>query len=164
VLSQSERKWEDGIWRPWQLDRRHTLRLQFDATAGRHWSLFAAADLQSGQPLTPVAEVVWRDLPGVPGQTDTLRDIVPRYRYAPEGSGRSAATFHCDLGARAQFPGPWGSRLQLGLSLTNVTFGPVAPEEPVAPAAILQQPGRGVWYQRRFDLPAVPSMSVRIVF
>jgi hypothetical protein len=57
--------------------------------------------------------------------------------------------------------------MALGLSIINAGFGPVAPLRPSAPTF---EPGPGgslqgrVRYERLFDLPAVPSLTLRVEF
>jgi hypothetical protein len=161
VLSESERRWDDGVWRPWRLDRRHTARLQLDGPLGKRWYAFGAGEFASGQPITPVQEVV-RIL------GDTVAGFTPLvplgYLYGPEGIGRSAPTFHFDVGARVRFTGPGGSALLIGLSVINLGFGPVAPQ---VPEELFPYPGygnEGVVYRRLFAMPAVPSITGRIEF
>lgn len=167
VWSHSDRRWDQQSWRPWRLDRRHNVRLQIDATVSKRWYLFGTGEFLSGQPITPVAEVVQPVPPSLPGDTSTSVAIV-RYRFGSEGIARSAGTYHFDFGLRGAFGGPWGSRLQVGLSVLNLTYGSIAPEVPVDPFELISQAGTpssdGVQYKRAFSLPPVPSITVRIEF
>lgn len=167
VLSSSERRWEDARWRPWRLDRRHLARLQADWRISEHARAFGLAEAASGQPVTPVREVV-RIRPPLPDVDPTLVPGRPAYLFAAEGSARSTGTFRVDLGVEVTFGGPGDSQIQLGLSAINVGFGPVAPEEPPPVNELLRQDGTfppgGVPLVRRFTLPAIPSVTVRIEF
>ena len=166
VWSRSDRRWDDGIWRPWALDRRNTLRLQLDAAIGKRWTVSAAAQYESGQPITPVAEVVGIEPPPLDDGASPGPSRIA-YRYGPEGSGRSAGTFRTDLGARVRLRGPGSSQVYLGLSVLNAGFGPVAPEVPLRPEYLRAPDGSaasGVRYVRRFGLPAIPSVTARIEF
>ena len=163
VLSASDRRWTDE-WVPWRLDRRHQLRAMADTRIGRRWMAFAVGELSSGIPLTPVAEVIWPDgtVLGYDGSGGP-----PRYHFAPEGSARGGTTGHLDLGARLAFHGPWSSDASLSFSITNVTFGPTAPLVPVSPGEIFlvpESPPLGVRYERAFDVPAVPSVTLSVAF
>jgi hypothetical protein len=164
--SSSQRRWDDGAWRAWRLDRRHAVRLQLEGRLAGRWYLFGLGEFLSGQPISPVQELVWRDPRRLPG--DTITELIPRYRYGVEGGARSAPTWHFDLGAQARFAGPGRSVISVGLSVINLTFGQVAPEAPVRPEELLREDGTfsptGVIYKRLFDLPAVPSITARIEF
>lgn len=166
VLSRSERQWDTLAWTPWRLDRLHTLRLQVQLPVAGRWKLFGSGEVVSGQPVTPVDEVVWVEQP-VPSSTTPTRGRL-RYRYGREGAGRSAGTFHVDVGGHLAIRGPWGSRVRIGLSVINLAVGPVAPEVPVEPFELFNRDGsysdEGVRYERLFTLPPVPSVSVRIEF
>ena len=88
--------------------------------------------------------------------------------YGPEGSARSAGTFHVDFGTSVTLGGPGSSVIRLGASVINLTFGPVAPDVPVQPGELMQPNGTylpgGVQYKRSFTLPAIPSVTARIEF
>jgi hypothetical protein len=167
VWARSDRRWEGGGWTPWLLDRRHTVRLQLEAALGARWRLSAVGEYQSGQAVTPVTAVVWT-YPPAPGGTALPSRLPIAYRYGPEGSARSAGTLRCDVGARVALRGPGRSRVELGFSVLNVAFGPVAPDAPVPPGELLGGPesssAAGVRYVRRFSLPAIPSITGRIEF
>jgi hypothetical protein len=167
VLSRSERKWDSGGWRPWHLDRRHNIRLQVDAPLGDRWHLFAISEVFSGQPMTVPEEVVLPVPPRLPTDTSSAFGLV-RYLYGEEGAGRSAGTLRLDFGARVEFDGPGKSRINVGLSVINFGFGPVAPEAPLDPFELIRPdgsyPSDGVEYKRQFSLPAVPSITARIEF
>ncbi len=153
TLTTSERNWGDG-WVPWSQERRHTARLFSQLSLGR-WLLFSAAEAASGPPFTPVDQVVQV---GIPDSTGLGR--FPGYIFGKENSSRSAGTFRIDLGATYQFKGPWSSDMWLGLSVINVGFGPVAPTEVQPPDLSTTR----VRYERAFDLPAVPTVTLRVEF
>ncbi|MGH7569577.1 MAG: hypothetical protein ACREL9_11555 [Gemmatimonadales bacterium] len=168
IWSQSQRRWEDALWRPWRLDRRHAIRLQLESQIGRRWYVFGAGEFLSGQPMTPVQEVFWSQTPRLPGEQPPPPPLLVNYRFGPEGSARSAPTFHLDLGARARFAGPGNTWILLGLSVINLSFAPVAPEIPVPPEELVRPdgsyPANGVQYKRLFSLPAIPSLTLRVEF
>lgn len=168
VLSRSLRNW-DGSWVPWVLDRRHLFRLNARRAFGRHWSASVAFEAMSGVPLTPVDAVVLVGFPDPAGHGVT-RDsgpVRPAYVYGQENSARSSGTARVDLAARYEFTGPGKSRMTLGFSVLNVGFGPVAPLRPKeadfdpSSSGVLQ--GR-VRYERLFNLPPVPTLTLRIEF
>ncbi|NOT10090.1 MAG: hypothetical protein HOP28_18005 [Gemmatimonadales bacterium] len=164
VLSRSDRSFL-GSWRPWRLDRRHLVRLQGEAMVGRRWMLFGMGEFASGQPYTPIAEVVWTHPPQpdaiLPPQTN------PAYRFADENSGRSGAIYTLSVGIRRNFKGPFGLHSSLVGSITNLNFGPVAPEEPISIPELYRLNGtraNGVPLARRYKMPAVPSILYSIYF
>lgn len=163
VLSKSERRWTE-TWTPWQLDRKHQLRVMADRRLGRRWQVFGLGAFSSGLPVTPVENLVWPDgsvLTGGEGM------VLPRYRYGPEGSARGGSTGHLDVGARFAFDGPWDSEALLAFSITNATFGPVAPRIPVDPTDLFDSQGLPVsfvTYERAFEVPAVPSVMLTVRF
>jgi hypothetical protein len=170
VLSSSQRRWDDGVWSPWRLDRRHVARIQAETRLGGRWHVFAVGELLSGQPITRVQEVFRRPRPTIPGAPDVGRFLL-NYVYAEEGAARSTGTYRFDLGVDVRFGGPGRSVIQLGASVINLGFGPVAPEVPVEPFELFGAstgPSDGslppVGYKRLFDLPAVPTIMVRIEF
>lgn len=159
ALGWSQRRWEDGVWRPWQLDQRHRLRLLADAPIKAGWRVFALAEARSAQPEPRVGQFYFRaDFP-MPGDTVPQRRGVPGYIYAPEGSARGSGTVWVDVGTRWWFGGPGSSRVAIGFSVTNIVFGPVAPLEP----DWFDASGH-LTYKRRFSLPSVPSLTVRFEF
>ena len=167
VWSRSERRWEDGIWRPWRLDRRHAVRASLQGRLTHRLRAFGAAELLSGQAMTPVRALVQTQLPPRPASGASLTRLA--YQFGPEGSARSAGTFHLDVGVEGGFREPGGARISVNLSVLNIGFGPVAPEEPASPYELLpgssfETPPSSVPYRRRFDLPAVPSLSLRVEF
>ncbi len=166
VLAFAQRDWGSG-WVPWSQDRRHMLRLIGRTRLGTRWSLSAAFEALSGAPVTPVEGVLIVGMPDAAGpglSRDLGRSTRPAYVFGPEHSKRSGGTARMDLGASYTFGGPWNTRMALGLSVVNAGFGPVAPVRPAAPRL---EPGTGrghVRYERLFDLPAVPSVTMRIEF
>ena len=168
ALAWSERRWDDGVWRPWLLDQRHRVRLQGEILLAPRWRASALVEARSAQPVTRVAELFYRSFPPASGDTASTTFRLVQYLYAPEGSARGSGTLWADLGTSVWFGGPGRSRITLGLSVTNVVFGPVAPLEPLSPNELaglggVYTPG-GVRYERRFRLPAVPSLTARVEF
>jgi len=163
VLSVAQRDWGLG-WIPWSQDRRHGFRLAGGTQWGR-WSLFGSFEAMSGAPLTPVDGVILISRPD-PNSGGLVRDIVqPAYVFGREHSRRSAGTARVDFGANRDFRGPWRSRMTLGLSVVNAGFGPVAPLQPAAPGFDPGVVQRGqVRYKRLFDMPAIPSITLRMEF
>lgn len=165
VLSFAQREWGAG-WIAWSQERRHLVRVIGRTGLGTRWSAFAAFEALSGPPLTPVDGVVLIALPDPIGP-GLSRDLAqrPAYVYGEENSQRSSGTARVDLGIRYSFTGPWKSRAALGVSIINAGFGPVAPLRPAPPTF---DPGTGsmgrVRYERMFELPAVPSITLRVEF
>jgi TonB-dependent receptor-like protein len=168
VLSWAQREW-DGRWVPWSLDRRHVFRLDARRSFGKHWSASVAFEAMSGVPLTPIDGVLLVGFPD-PRGGGVVRDsgpVRPAYVYGEENSARSSGTARVDLAARYTFTGPGKSRMMLGFSVLNAGFGPVAPLRPneadfdPSSSGVLQ--GR-VRYERTFDLPPVPTLTLRIEF
>lgn len=169
VLSWAQRDW-DGSWVPWSLDRRHLFRLDGRRSFGRHWSASMAFEAMSGAPITPVDGVLIVGFPDATGHgvtRDSGQGLGPAYIYGKENSARSSGTARLDLAARYAFTGPGHSRMTLGFSVLNVGFGPVAPLRPKEAGFDPSDSGvlRGrVRYERLFNLPAVPSLTLRIEF
>jgi hypothetical protein len=165
VLAFAQRDWGSG-WVPWVQDRRHLIRLIGRTGVGTRWTVSTVLEAMTGAPVTPVEGVLIRGIPDPAGDGLT-RDVPgkPAYVYGAENSLRSGGTARVDLGASYRFQGPWNSRVALGLSVVNAGFGPVAPVRPSEPGF---DPGVGlrgqVRYERLFDLPAVPSVTVRVEF
>jgi len=162
ALGWSQRRWEDGVWRPWQLDQRHRLRMLADAPLKAGWRVFALAEARSAQPVARVGQVYFTAGLPMPGDTVPLFPGRPAFLYAPEGSVRGSGTVWVDVGTRWWFGGPGSSRVAIGFSVTNIVFGPVAPLEPEGFA--FENNSLRVDYVRRFSLPPVPSLTVRFEF
>jgi hypothetical protein len=166
VFSGSQRSWGGASWTPWAQDRRHLLRLLGQMRLSGRWTLFGAFEAVSGPPLTPVEQVVEVQRPGAePG----FAGPQVAYVHGRENSARSPGTARGDLALSYGFTGPWRSRMALGLSVINLGFGPVAPVlscgihgcgrgTPEARTA------SGVEYRRAFDLPAIPTVTLRMEF
>lgn len=169
VLSTSERRWQEG-WVPWAQDRRHLARLLGKIQLGRRWSVAGAIEAASGAPLTAVDQVVTVGVPDpANGATIPPRTGFPAYVFGPENAARSAGTVRADFNATYEFRGPGRSRMWAGVSVVNVGFGPVAPLVPSDPTSLIPvaggQPATArVNYERLFDLPAVPTVTLRIEF
>jgi hypothetical protein len=166
VFSRSERSWGGQSWTPWTHDRRHLLRLLGQMRLSGHWALFGAFEAISGPPLTPIEQVVEVHRPGA--DPDYFGERVG-YVYGQENSARTPGTARADLALSYEFDGLWGSRMGLGISVMNLGFGPVAPVlscgihgcgEGKAEAITAS----GVEYRRAFDLPAVPTVTLRMEF
>lgn len=168
AVAWSQRRWEEGVWRPWLLDQRHRVRLQSALPLTARWHVFALAEVRSAQPVTRVAEVFYPTAPPISGDTSSQGFQRIQYLYAAEGAARGSGTAWADIGTRVWFGGPGRSRVTLGFAVSNVAFGPVAPLEPVPPGELVRfdgtYPPGGVSYRRRFGLPAVPSFTVRVEF
>ncbi len=118
------------------------------------------------QAFTPVAQVAALATvnPALPGLT---RDTVQPPAIAllgPENSARGGATAHLDVGASFRFSGPWDSQVTLGASALNLTYGPVAPLSPTDPWFSSVRELVPIRYERRFKIPPVPTVSLRIEF
>jgi hypothetical protein len=156
ILSRSQRNWGAG-WVPWLEDRRHLVRLFGQAVLGK-WSLSTTVEAGSGVPVTPIDQVILVNDLFEPAR----RGGVPSYIYGPENGLRGAGIARADLAIRYRFSGPWGSDATLGLSVLNLAFSPVAPVVPASPEI---NPGTvRVGYERLFDLPPIPTITLRISF
>jgi hypothetical protein len=164
ALSRSDRNWGSG-WIPWSQDRRHLVRALGTVRTSRRWTIFGAFEAVSAMPLTPVDQVVWvTDLNSASAGSFGS----PAYKYGTENSRRGLGTARADIGARFEFKGFGNSRAALGLSVINLGFGPVSP---VSAASPIPEPGFAgepdivrVRYQRLFDLPAIPTVTLRMEF
>lgn len=166
VFSGSSRSWDGDAWAPWAQDRRHLLRALGQMGLGEHWTLFGAFEAVSGPPLTPIEQVVQVHRPG--GDEDFPGSQVA-YVFGPENSARSPGTARADLALSYGFAGLWGSRMALGLSVINLGFGPVAPVltcgiHGCGEGKAEQRTASGVEYRRAFDLPAIPTVTLRMEF
>jgi hypothetical protein len=150
ALSFSERNFGLG-WSRWALDRRHTVRIFGQLRPKPRWSVGASLEVASGLPLTPVEHIISMSFPG-------QGFSVPRFIFGKENSVRAAGTARMDVASRWQVKGPWGTRLTVGASITNLTFGPVGPME----LDFQQYPA--IAYKRSFQLPPIPSLTFRAEF
>jgi hypothetical protein len=146
VLSGSNRKWADE-WVPWVLRRRHLVRLFGQIGLGSRWTVFGTVEGMTGAPVTPVSQVVIRRPCGC-----------AFYRFGPENSVTGPGTLRLDLGTSLAFQGPWKSRMWFGISVINFGWGAVAPVIPSEPA---RAPAA---YERLFNLPAIPTLTLRAEF
>lgn len=150
VLSTSSRDFGDG-WKPWRLDRRHLIRVLGQLHPASKWHLFGAVEAATGLPLTPATQVIYLQRPEAPEPS-------PVFLLGEENSGRGGGTLRADLGTRFDFAGPGRSKMSLGFSVTNAGFGPVA-------HTVLEGGfGPRVTYKRRYDMPAIPTVMLRIEF
>jgi hypothetical protein len=166
VLSESSRRWNGVDWIPWALDRRHLVRLMGNVRLFDRWQFFALLEGASTLPTTPVIQMAPY------GRLDGVRRSVVHSGphagtglalvYGEENSARGLPTVHLDLGARYAFTGPWDSEAQIGFSVLNLTWGPVAPLEPVLPLLGFGQ--NTLEYRRTFQLPPVPTITFRMQF
>ena len=159
ALTWSERDWGAG-WIRWRQDRRHLFRLAAQTERGA-WRLSALGEFQSAAPLTPVDHIADGTVPDPGSGTPFPRAVLV---YGRENSANGAPTFRTDLGLERRFHGPWGSRGALTLSVTNLSFGPLAPIGPVKPTDVGFDPANGAQYQRLFEMPAIPSFGLRFEF
>lgn len=158
ALSWSERHWGAG-WVRWAQDRRHQARA-FGSIEVAGVTLFGALDASTGMPLTPVVGYAGRLAPGGGGPADpasgTLAEI-----HGPEHAAGTTGTVRLDGGAAFSFGG--GSRrFTLGLSVINLlgtAVAPIADGGEGTPAA--DQAGRPTRYRRLFDLPPIPTLTLR---
>ena len=67
-------------------------------------------------------------------------------------------TLRFDVGSNLSFQGPWKSRMWFGISVINLGFGAVAPTVPSEPARAPAE------YERLFNLPAIPTVTLRVDF
>ncbi len=166
ALTASDRRWDAG-WIPWQLDRRHLVRVQARTTPAKGLVLSVATEYMSGAPMTPVTDIV---ISGVSGQDGGLDPTIPivRYVYGAEGSLRSTGTVRADVGGTFSVGGPWDTQLSFGVSVLNLGAGAVAPEAPRNPAELAGELLAGqdatFSYVRTFDLPPIPTVFVRVEF
>jgi hypothetical protein len=161
VLSRSERNWGQG-WVPWTQDRRHLLRgLGYLRLSGR-WSWYSAFEATSAIPLTLVDQVIFLDNP-----PDTSLGF-PGFLYGRENSARGSGTARADVGLKFGFRGFGRSRATLGISVINIGFGPVAPlkvSTPIPePGGVGEPDNIRVRYERLFNLPAIPTLTLRMEF
>jgi hypothetical protein len=120
----------------------------------------------SGPPLTPIEHVVEVQRPG---REDSFSGAQVAYVYGRENSARGRGTARLDVAASYGFSGLWGTRMALGISVIDLGFGPVAPVltcgiHGCGDGKIEAQTESGVEYRRAFDLPAVPSVTLRMEF
>lgn len=166
ALTTSERRWGGG-WIPWQLDRRHLLRLHARTTPVKGLVLTLATEYMSGPPMTPVTDIA---ISGVSGPDGGLDPTVPtvRYIYGVEGSLRGGATLRADAGGTYSVGGPWNTLMSFGLSVLNLGAGAVAPEVARNPAELAAELLAGqaaeFSYVRAFELPPIPTVFVRLEF
>ena len=157
ILSVSQRRWST-IWVHWSQDRRHQLRVILKANLGRKWSLTTIAEAASGAPVTPIKNILYI---GTIDPRIGLRRHPSAFRAGripgTENSAIGPGVFHVDFGARYHFEGPGHGNWQLGISVINLNFGPVAPSEPM-----LQ--GTTIVYEREFILPPIPTFTLRAEF
>jgi hypothetical protein len=128
-------------------DVAHLVRAFGQIGLGSRWTVFGTVEGMTGAPVTPVSQVVIRRPCGC-----------AFYRFGEENSVTGPGTLRLDLGANLAFRGPWKSRMWFGVSVINFGWGAVAPVIPSEPA---RAPAA---YERLFNLPAVPTLTLRVVF
>jgi len=161
TYSRSERDWGAG-WVRWSLDRRHQARA-FGQIRRRRLAIYGALDLASGPPLTPVAYRVTRDPPGLPDPLES--GSLPAIVYGEESSYQTSGTLRVDGGMSYEFKRRGRTRVTAGLSIINLLGGPVAPIGTLGSGRVATDPtGRPTEYRRRFDLPGIPTLTLRVEF
>jgi hypothetical protein len=153
TLAKAERDWGNG-WVAWSLDRRHQLR-GFGQVRARGLTLFGALDIASGLPLTAV-EFRYLD-----PETRYLHPA-DRLVYGRENEVATSGTFRLDFGLAYSFGGPDSNRFTFGVSVINLlgtAVAPIALDAEGSPA--FDQSGRLTRYGRLFDLPPVPTITLR---
>jgi hypothetical protein len=160
--STSEREWS-GRWVRWAQDRRHQLRAFGQLRRGRV-ALFGALDAASGMPLTPISYRFMPDPSGLPvAALPEVGDPAPI--YGPENSARTSGTLRIDAGVSWNFRGPGRSTWTVGGSVVNLLWGKVAPIVDGGQGAIAtDRAGRPTVYRRLFDLPPIPTLTLRAEF
>jgi hypothetical protein len=146
----------------WSLDRRHQVRA-FGQTRRRRIAVFGALDLASGPPLTPAAYQVARELPGLPDPLS--RSTLPAVVYGAESSFETSGTARVDAGMSYELKRRGRTRVTAGLAVINLFASPVAPIGTLGngPVAV-DRAGRPTVYRRRFNLPGIPTLTVRLEF
>ena len=112
-LGGPRRNWGSG-WVPAINDRRHEGRVFGTYRVGSAIHLSSSVDAGSPLPFTPI--VSWLVVP----QT-AINQVRPV--YGEELSGRGTAFLRMDAAALASFRGPWGSRWEAGVGISNVSWG-----------------------------------------
>jgi len=171
ALSWTQRRWGDGAWVPWLLDRRHLVRLAGHLRAGRRLVLYGAGNVGSGLPITPVAQVIVVGNPksALQGLDRDSTGAIASYVYGAENSARGGVTYNVDAGASIEFGGPGRSLIHAGISVINLTYGRVAAAVPRAPIFSDTDGGPAgsdgrVHYVPAFVLPPIPTVTFRVEF
>jgi hypothetical protein len=126
--------------------------------------VFGALDAATGTPLTPLVGLVDRQPPGgEPLGFPTYGNLAAL--YGAENGVWTSGTFRIDGGATLRFGGPTGRRFTVGVSVINVLFGAVAPiADRGEGRRAVDNSGRGSPYRRLFDLPPIPTLTLRVEF
>ncbi len=163
--ARSDRDWH-GEWVRWALDRRHQVRA-FGQIRFGGLSLFGAADVASGTPITPIDYLLPESgAPGIPRGMAIRPPAVPV--YGRENDATTAGTLRLDGGVAWSFGGPAKDRFTLGVSVINLLGTAVAPfgtfVEPATGAEAVDPAGRPAPYRRLFNLPPIPTLTLRAEF
>jgi len=167
VLARSQRRWGDD-WVPWALDRRHQFRGFAQVRTGG-WAWSGALDLASGLPITPIAYTLPpAGVPGIPpGTTASGRAATPPV-YGVENSAATSGTFRFDVATQFSFGGPGRSRFTLGVAVINLFGTAVAPFGDFFSHAVgdyaTDPSGSPLPYRRLFNLPPIPTVTIRADF
>ncbi len=151
----SQRNWGDG-WVPWISDRRHTARATLLMPLVRRTILSGSVEAASALPYSPLVGVV---------TTAPPLSVPNRGILGPELSARGKPSLRVDLGISQRFRGPFGSEMEAGLSVTNLSLGDQAPR-----VAKVGNGGSGGPFvgipstEPLLWLPPVPSLTLRAHF
>jgi hypothetical protein len=166
VLSWSRRTWDSTNTNeiPWRYDRRHQARAFYSILAGRGWRFHFVGEVGSGDPITPALGTI---TVGSIRADGTLRRTgfygFSQMIMGPENSARGGWMGHVDLGLEKEIGGPGRSVGQLGITVLNVAFTPIAPGVPVVDFDEKAGAQR-VIYKPRLFLPPVPTLTFRLEF
>jgi hypothetical protein len=153
AMTVSERRWDD-TWTAWVNGRQHQARIFGALRGGPSVRLSATGEWTSGAPYTPI--VGWRDgaNPGSP---------IPVYGI--ENSAIGSSLLRADVSLVKEWVGPWGSLVEAGFSVTNLSVGEQSPRRDELRTRFSQGAySTSVRTKLLFDLPPVPSLNLRIRF
>ncbi|MFN0178798.1 MAG: carboxypeptidase regulatory-like domain-containing protein [Gemmatimonadales bacterium] len=161
AYARSERDWGEG-WLRWAQDRRHQFRVFGQAQIGR-LTLFGAVDAATGMPTTAVDRRYFREIPGL---TDAQNQDLPARAFGPENAVSTSGTFRVDAGFQWTIGERGARRLVLGAGVINLlqtAVAPIASDVSTGRQAV-DRAGRAAPYGRLFDLPGIPTFTLRLEF